>query len=87
MPAGGHFFDAIPRQAPLAGANLDPADNTEEFQPVADAEIEHYRQLAGRLFTTTDQALFCNFGGLTFGDIALVPATFLKRPKGIRDIE
>ena len=87
MPAGGHFFDAIPRQQPFAEANLDPADNTEEFQPVADAEIEHYRRLAERLITTTDQALFCTFGGLTFGDIALVPATFLKRPKGIRDIE
>jgi uroporphyrinogen-III decarboxylase len=27
-----------------------------------------------------------NFGGTAFGDIALVPATFLKYPKGIRDI-
>ena len=36
---------------------------------------------------TTDKALFCTFGGLTFGDIALVPATFLRRPKGIRDVE
>jgi uroporphyrinogen-III decarboxylase len=26
------------------------------------------------------------FGGTAFGDIALVPAPFLKRPKGIRDI-
>ena len=87
MPAGGHFFDAIPRQSSLVEANLNPADNTEEFQPVADAEIAHYRRLAEHLYTTTDQALFCSFGGLTFGDIALVPATFLKCPKGIRDIE
>jgi uroporphyrinogen-III decarboxylase len=27
------------------------------------------------------------FGGMAFGDIALVPAPFLKYPKGIRDIE
>ncbi|MBM2846868.1 MAG: Methyltransferase [Bacteroidetes bacterium] len=27
------------------------------------------------------------FGGMAFGDIALVPAPFLKHPKGIRDIE
>jgi uroporphyrinogen-III decarboxylase len=27
-----------------------------------------------------------NFGGTAFGDIALVPATFLKDPKGIRDV-
>jgi hypothetical protein len=87
MPAGGHFFDAIIRQPPLDDANLNPADNTEEFQPVPNDELEHYRRLAERLATTTDKALFCTFGGLTFGDIALVPATFLKRPKGIRDIE
>lgn len=86
MPAGGHFFDAIVRQPPLDDANLNPADNTEEFQPVPADEIEHFRRLAERLTTTTDKALFCTFGGLTFGDIALVPATFLKRPKGIRDI-
>jgi Uroporphyrinogen decarboxylase (URO-D) len=87
MPAGGHFFDAIIRQAPLDEAKLNPADNTEEFQPVSEAELEHYRRLAERLATTTDKALFCTFGGLTFGDIALVPATFLRRPRGIRDIE
>lgn len=87
MPAGGHFFDAILRQPPLDEAKLDPADNTEEFQPVGELELAHYRQLADHLHRTTDQALFCTFGGLTFGDIALVPAPFLKRPKGIRDIE
>jgi hypothetical protein len=87
MPAGGHFFDAIIRQEPVDDAKLNPAENTEEFQPVPNAELEHYRLLAERLATTTDKAVFCTFGGLTFGDIALVPATFLRRPKGIRDIE
>jgi hypothetical protein len=87
MPAGGYFFDAIMRQGPLDETKLDPTDNTEEFELVADAEIEHYRRLAERLATTTDKAVFCTFGGLTFGDIALVPATFLRRPKGIRDVE
>ena len=66
---------------PLDEAKLDPADNTEEFEPVPDDELEHYRRLAERLATTTDKALFCTFGGLTFGDIALVPATFLPAPK------
>ena len=87
MSAGGHFHDAIVRQEPLDEETLNPADNTEEFQPVSDDELAHYAQLADRLFATTDKALFCAFGGLTFGDIALVPATFLKRPRGIRDIE
>jgi uroporphyrinogen-III decarboxylase len=87
MPAGGHFFDAIIRQEPIDDAKLNPADNTEEFVPVPETELEHYRCLAERLATTTDKAVFCTFGGLTFGDIALVPATFLPRPKGIRDVE
>jgi hypothetical protein len=87
MPAGGHFFDAIIRQPPLDEAKLQPADNAEEFGPVPVEELEHYSRLAERLYTTTDKALFCTFGGLTFGDIALVPATFLKSPKGIRDVE
>jgi hypothetical protein len=87
MPAGGNFFDAIIRQEPLDEAKLNPADNTEEFQPVPDAELEHYRSLAQRLATITDKAQYCTFGGLTFGDIALVPAPFMTRPKGIRDIE
>jgi hypothetical protein len=87
MPAGCHFFDAIIRQEPIDEAKLNATDNTEEFQSVPETELEHYRHLAERLATTTDKALFCTFGGLTFGDIALVPATFLRRPKGIRDIE
>ncbi len=87
MPEGGHFFDAIPREEPIQESRLDLNDNLEEFQPVEAAELACYRRLAEQLHTGTDKALFCSFGGLTFGDIALVPATFLKRPKGIRDIE
>lgn len=86
MPEGGSFFDAIVRQEPLDEERLNPADNTEEFERVADGELDYYRALAEDLYRTTDQALVCTFGGLTFGDIALVPAPFLKRPKGIRDL-
>jgi hypothetical protein len=87
MPAGGHFFDAIIRQEPLDELKLNPADNTEEFERIPEDELEHFRRLAERLAKSTDKALFCTVGGLTFGDIALVPATFLRWPKGIRDIE
>ena len=82
MPAGGHFFDAIVRQEPIDDARLDPIDNTEEYQPVCDREMEHYEREAARLFAATDKALFCTFGGLTFGDIALVPAVSLQQPQG-----
>jgi hypothetical protein len=87
MPEGGHFFDAIVRQAPLDEEKLNPEDNLEEFGPTPDAELALYAERARTQFAQTDRALFCTFGGLTFGDIALVPATFLKSPKGIRDIE
>jgi len=87
MPAGGHFFDALIRQEPIVDSRLDFRDNVEEFGPVSDAEIEHFRLEAERLFAGTDRALFCSFGGLTFGDIALVPGVSLKKPRGIRDIE
>jgi hypothetical protein len=87
MPAGGYFFDAIIRQEPIDEDRLDPRDNLEEFGPVAADELDHYTRQAKLRFDQTRRALFCTFGGLTFGDIALVPATFLKRPKGIRDVE
>lgn len=86
MLAGGHFFNAISRQEPIEQSRLDPADNTEEFGPVGEEELAHYRALAERLWTTSDRALFCSFGGLTFGDVAIVPGVGIKRPRGIRDV-
>lgn len=87
MPAGGHFFDATDRATPVDDDNLDPAENCEEFTAIADDDLAHYADKARELAGNTDKALFCTFGGLTFGDVALVPATFLKSPKGIRDVE
>ena len=86
MPAGGSFFDAIIRQEPFDGKTLKVEDNTEEFSVFDDELFDHYAKEAKRLSQASNRAIFCGFGGLTFGDIALVPATFLKRPKGIRDI-
>jgi uroporphyrinogen-III decarboxylase len=34
----------------------------------------------------TGRAVVATFGGTAFGDIALVPAPFMKHPKGIRDV-
>ena len=85
MPASGYFFDAIVRQDPIDEDKLDPADNCEEFKPVDAAEIAHWRSEALRL-RQEDRAVVGGIGGTGFGDIALVPAAFLKRPKGIRDV-
>jgi hypothetical protein len=85
MPSGGHFFDSIIRQDPLDEDNLDPRDNTEEFKPVTQQDLDHFAR-ATRQAAATGRAVVATFGGTAFGDIALVPAPFLKHPKGIRDI-
>ena len=86
MPAGGYYFDSIIRQPPIDEARLDPADNLEEFGPVSEADLAYFHDEAERLWHETDKAILANFGGLAFGDIALVPAPWLKHPKGIRDV-
>ena len=87
MPRGGYYFDSIIRQKPIDDANLDPADNLEEFSLICEEDLEYYEQAAADLYENTDLAVAAGFGGMAFGDIALVPAPWLKDPKGIRDIE
>ena len=85
MPKGGYFFDAIIRQEPIVEEELDPADNLEEFKPISDADLAHYAREAKRA-AATGRAVMSGLPGTNLGDIAQVPAVFLKRPKGIRDI-
>ncbi len=87
MPKGGFYFDAIIRQDPIDEAALDPADNLEDFAPLSDQALEIYRQQTDDLYENTDLAITAAMPGTAFGDIALVPAPFMKHPKGIRDIE
>jgi hypothetical protein len=86
MPKGGFYFDSIVRQPPIDEARLDPADNLEEFQPVSADDLAWFAAEARRL-EATGRAVLASFGGTAFGDISMVPAPWLKRPKGIRDIE
>ncbi len=85
MPAGGCFFDSIIRQEPIEEENLNPGDNLEEFQPISEEDLAYFRQ-AARDAVRTGRGVIANFGGTALGDIALVPAPFLKHPKGIRDV-
>jgi hypothetical protein len=87
MPKDGWYFDTIIRQETIDEDTLNVEDNLEEFGPISDGELDHFRREAERLYTETDKAIFADFGGTAFGDIALVPAPWLKRPKGIRDVE
>jgi len=86
MPAGGHFFDSIIRQPPIDEDKLDPADNLEEFAPFGPREIAYYEREAERLARRPDLGAILSMPSTAFGDIALVPAPWMKHPKGIRDI-
>lgn len=85
MPRGGFYFDTIVRQSPIDDGKLDPEDNLQEFGPITDADLAHFRAEAQRL-AATGRAILANFGGTAFGDIALVPVPWIKEPRGIRDI-
>jgi len=87
MPVGSYFFDAIIRQRPIDEKRLDPADNCEEFGLLSDDDIKFTTQHARWLYEKTDYGIYMALPGAAFGDIALVPGTWLKDPKGIRDVE
>lgn len=86
MPRGGFYFDSLIRQEPLDDASLDPDDNASDYSPISDADLAYLRAESERLYRETDRALVMVFGGAGFGDIALVPGPWVKRPKGIRDV-
>jgi len=87
MPRGGFYFDSIIRQPPIDDEKLNPEDNLEEFGPISKEELEYFRREADRLYTETNKAILANFGGTSFGDIALVPGPGLKYPRGIRGVK
>jgi len=86
LPRNGFFFDTIIRQEPVDDAKLDPEDNLQEFGPVSEATLDHFEAESSRA-AATGRGVIASFGGTALGDIALVPAPNLKRPKGIRDVE
>jgi len=86
LPKGGWYFDCIVRQPPIDEDNLKVEDNLEEFGPVSDEELHHFQEAAEAIHAS-GKAILANFGGTAFGDIALVPAPWLKNPKGIRAID
>jgi hypothetical protein len=86
LPATGYFFDTIIRQEPLDEDHLKVEDNLEEFSPISEGDVAHFRNRVAAA-AATGKAVVATLGGTAFGDIALVPAPFLKRPRGIRDVE
>jgi hypothetical protein len=87
MPKDSFFFDAINRQPPLDESKLNPADNCEEMGVVSDEEVQYFARQAKQYYDTTDSGIYMTLPGTAFGDIALVPAPWMKHPKGIRGVQ
>jgi hypothetical protein len=87
MPKGGYYFDDIIRQEPIDESRLNPKDNLEDFSLLIEEDLKLLEQGARDLYENTDLAITTGLPGTALGDVALVPAAFLKHPKGIRDIE
>ncbi len=87
MPEGGYFFDAVIRQDPIDDAKLNPEDNLEEFGVFSELDLAYYRERRRWFEERGDCGAILIIPGTAFGDIALVPAPFLKHPKGIRDVQ
>ena len=85
MPKAAFFFDAVNRQAPLDENKLNPEDNTEEFTPIGQEDLDYWKRVIP-LAAAKGKGVVANFGGTGIGDIALVPGLNLKAPKGIRDV-
>ncbi len=86
MPKTGYFFDTIVRQEEYDEDDLKVEENLEEFGPMT-AEEEAYWHAEAERVRGTDRAVITHLNGTCLGDIALVPAPFLKYPKGVRGIE
>lgn len=87
MPKNSFFWDALNRQEPIDESKLDPMDNCEEFGVLSDQDIEYFKQKVDWYYENTDAGLYLTFPGIAFGDISLVSGTWMKHPKGIRDVE
>jgi hypothetical protein len=86
MAASAYFFDATERAGEFDEDEYRVEDNFEEFGPVEESTLEHFRAMKA-LYQGSDDAMLGNLGGTGFGDIALVPGVGLTQPKGIRGVE
>ncbi len=87
MPKDSYFWDAIKRQEPIDDSKLDFMDNCQEFGLMTDDDVEYYKAKVDWYYENTDAGIYLTFPGIAFGDIALVPATWMNNPRGIRDVE
>jgi len=75
---GGYYVDAIVRQQPIDDATLSVGDNLEEFTPIAVEDLEHFRKEQRGFTQRQTKPCSLRSEGRRFGDIALVPAMWLR---------
>lgn len=85
MPKSGYFFDAIERQEPIDESKLRVEDNLEEFAYVSESDLIYWKNQIDSL-KDNNKAVMASLGGTALGDIALVPAMNLRKPRGIRGV-
>lgn len=86
LPKTGYFFDTIERIDPdYDEDDLNVDDNLEEFGLMTDEDVAYWTREAEAM-TGEDRAVLTHLNGTCLGDIALVPAPFLKHPKGVRGV-
>ncbi|MES0325799.1 MAG: uroporphyrinogen decarboxylase family protein [Candidatus Bathyarchaeia archaeon] len=86
MPKDGYYFDATDRQEPLDWKKLDLLDNIEEFGPISNEDLGYFGEQSSKLYST-GKAVLANFGGTSFGDIALITGLDMEYPRGVRGVK
>jgi uroporphyrinogen-III decarboxylase len=86
MPKDGFYFDAIVRQEPIDETRLDPKEWVRQtYGLFAEEDLRFLEEQSRWYYENSDYALFGNFGGGSFGDIAIVVGPHIANPVGIRD--
>ena len=86
MPRTGYFFDTIERIDPgYDEDDLKVEENMEEFGLMNEEEAAYWKAQA-EIYRDCDRAISVHLNGTCLGDIALVPAPFLKHPRGVRGV-
>jgi len=88
MPNSGFFFDNIERAPEVNEADLTPLEDfKDDFGVPGDEEAKYWEETSKKLYEETEYGIMGVLGGAGFGDVATIPGSFLKNPKGIRSIE
>ncbi len=89
MLPGGSFFDNImDRIPPYDEDNLTPREDfKDDFRPITDEVARELEADSIHLYNDTDYAVIGQFPHALLGDAGVIPAPFVKHPKGIRRMD